>query len=158
MRNMACKYRIYPDREQQVLFGKTFGCCRFVYNQMLSEKKAAYEKGEKIPQVTPARYKSEYDWLKEVDSLALANVQLHLEAAFRRYFDHTANCFPKFKSKHGSRQSYTTNMVNGNIRIEGTKDRRTVMSLTRSRPCSIEENALANHSHLFPRSSFSLYL
>lgn len=121
MRNMAYKYRIYPDREQQVLFGKTFGCCRFVYNQMLSEKKAAYEKGEKIPQVTPARYKSEYDWLKEVDSLALANVQLHLEAAFRRYFDHTANCFPKFKSKHGSRQSYTTNMVNGNIRIEGNR-------------------------------------
>ena len=121
MRNMAYKYRIYPDRNQQTLLSQTFGCCRFVYNRMLSDKKAAYEKEGKIPQITPARYKKEYEWLKEVDSLALANTQLHLEAAFRRYFDKTANGFPKFKSKHCSRQSYTTNMVNGNIRIEGDR-------------------------------------
>ena len=85
MRNMAYKYRIYPDRNQQTLLSRTFGCCRFVYNRMLSDKKAAYEKEGKIPQITPARYKKEYEWLKEVDSLALANTQLHLEAAFRRY-------------------------------------------------------------------------
>ena len=121
MRNIAYKYRIYPDRDQQALLCRTFGCCRFVYNRMLSDKKAAYEKEGKIPQITPARYKKEYEWLKEVDSLALANTQLHLEAAFRRYFDKTANGFPKFKSKHCSRQSYTTNMVNGNIRIEGNR-------------------------------------
>ena len=121
MRNMAYKYRIYPDRNQQTLLSRTFGCCRFVYNRMLSDKKAAYEKEGKIPQITPARYKREYEWLKEVDSLALANTQLHLEAAFRRYFDKTANRFPKFKSKHCSRQSYTTNIVNGNIRIEGNR-------------------------------------
>ena len=121
MRNMAYKYRIYPDRNQQTLLSRTFGCCRFVYNRMLSDKKAAYEKEEKIPQITPARYKKEYEWLKEVDSLALANTQLHLESAFRRYFDKTANRFPRFKSKHCSRQSYTTNMVNGNIRIEGNR-------------------------------------
>ena len=81
MRNMAYKYRIYPDRNQQTLLSRTFGCCRFVYNRMLSDKKAAYEKEGKIPQITPARYKKEYEWLKEVDSLALANTQLHLEAA-----------------------------------------------------------------------------
>ena len=121
MRNMAYKYRIYPVRDQQALLCRTFGCCRFVYNRMLSDKKAAYEKEGKIPQITPARYKKEYEWLKEVDSLALANTQLHLEAAFRRYFDKTANRFPKFKSKHCSRQSYTTNRVNGNIRIEGNR-------------------------------------
>ena len=121
MRNIAYKYRIYPDSDQQALFTKTFGCCRFVYNRMLSDKKAAYEKEGKIPQITPARYKKEYQWLKEVDSLALANTQLHLESAFRRYFDKTANRFPRFKSKHDSRQIYTTNMVNGNIRIEGDR-------------------------------------
>ena len=121
MRNKAYKYRIYPDKKQQELFRKTFGCCRFVYNRMLSDKKAAYEKEGKIPQVTPAGYKKEYEWLKEVDSLALANTQLHLEAAFKRFFDKTANRFPKYKSKHSSRQSYTTNLVNGNIRIEGNR-------------------------------------
>lgn len=123
MRNMAYKYRIYPDRDQQMLFRKTFGCCRFVYNRMLSDKKAAYEKDGKIPRITPARYKREYEWLKEVDSLALANTQLHLEAAFKRFFDKTGNRFPRYKSKHGSRQSYTTNLVNGNIRIEENRIR-----------------------------------
>ena len=121
MRNMAYKYRIYPDKNQQELFRKTFGCCRFVYNRMLSDKKAGYEKEGKIPQVTPAGYKKEYEWLKEVDSLALANTQLHLEAAFKRFFDKTANRFPRYKSKHSCRQSYTTNLVNGNIQIEGNR-------------------------------------
>ncbi len=121
MRNMAYKYRIYPDKDQQELFRKTFGCCRFVYNRMLSDKKAAYEKEGKIVQVTPAGYKKEFEWLKEVDSLALANTQLHLEAAFKRFFDKTANRFPRYKSKHSCRQSYTTNLVNGNIRIVGNR-------------------------------------
>ena len=121
MRDMAYKYRIYPDKDQEVLFRKTFGCCRFVYNRMLSDKKTAYEEEGKIPRITPARYKKDYEWLKEVDSLALANVQLHLEAAFARFFDKTANRFPRYKSRHNSRQSYTTNLVNGNIRIEGNR-------------------------------------
>ena len=121
MRHMAYRYRIYPDQDQQVIFRKTFGCCRFVYNRMLSDKKAAYEKDGKFPRITPAGYKKEFEWLKEVDSLALANTQLHLEAAFRRFFDKTQNRFPKFKSKHSSRQSYTTNQVNGNIRITGNR-------------------------------------
>ena len=121
MRHMAYRYRIYPDQDQQVIFRKTFGCCRFVYNRMLSEKKAAYEKDGKLPRIMPAGYKKEFEWLKEVDSLALANTQLHLEAAFRRFFDKTQNRFPKFKSKHSSRQSYTTNQVNGNIRITGNR-------------------------------------
>ena len=121
MRHMAYRYRIYPDQDQQVIFRKTFGCCRFVYNRMLSDKKAAYEKDGKFPRITPAGYKKEFEWLKEVDSLALANTQLHLEAAFRRFFDKTQNRFPKFKSKHSGRQSYTTNQVNGNIRITGNR-------------------------------------
>lgn len=123
MRNMAYRYRICPDKEQEVMLKKTFGCCRFVYNRMLSDKKEAYEKTGKTPRITPAGYKKEYEWLKEVDSLALANVQLHLEAAYRRFFDKTTNRYPRFKSRRDSRQSYTTNMVNGNIRIEGGRIR-----------------------------------
>ena len=74
MRNTAYQYRLYPSSAQIEMFKKTFGCCRFIYNRMLSDKKAAYEKEQKLPRITPARYKKEYEWLKEVDSLALANV------------------------------------------------------------------------------------
>ena len=119
MRNIAYRYRIWPDASQTVMLKKTFGCCRFVYNRMLSDKKAAYEKEGRLPRITPAGYKKDYVWLKEVDSLALANEQLHLESAYERFFDSTKNRYPKYKTRHDSRQSYTTNAVNGNIRIEG---------------------------------------
>ena len=68
---------------------------------------------------TPASYKKEYPWLKEVDSLALANAQMHLESAFHKFFREPSAGFPRFKSKKSSRKSYTTNVVNGNIFLEG---------------------------------------
>ena len=117
-RQRAYRFRIYPDREQEKLIHKTFGCCRFVYNCMLSERKEIYEKTGKTVRLTPAKYKKEYVWLKEVDSLALANVQLNLESAYQKFFREEKAGFPKFKSKHRSRKSYTTNVVNGNIRLE----------------------------------------
>ena len=64
-------------------------------------------------------YKNEYPFLKEVDSLALANVQLHLEKAYKNFFSDPKTGFPRFKSKHHSKNSYTTNVVNGNILLEG---------------------------------------
>ena len=117
----AYKFRLYPDREQADLFQKTFGCCRFLYNHMLADKTEMYEKTGKMKRLTPAGYKKGYPWLKEVDSLALANVQLHLEAAYKKYFSQEKAGHPKFKSKHRSRKSYSTNVVNGNIRVEGGK-------------------------------------
>ena len=36
--------------------------------------------------VTPAKYKAEFPWLKEVDSLALCNAQLHLQTAYKNFF------------------------------------------------------------------------
>ncbi len=101
---------------------KTFGCVRFVYNRMLAERKEAYEKHkddkdqlkkQKLP--TPAKYKAEFEWLKEVDSLALANAQLNLQTAYKNFF-RGQNDFPTFKSKK-NRKSYTTNVVNGNIML-----------------------------------------
>ena len=81
--NTVYRFRIYPNKSQRELFAKTFGCVRFVYNRMLAEKKAYYEKTGKNLSVTPARYKSEFPWLKEVDSLALCNAQLHLQIAYK---------------------------------------------------------------------------
>ena len=81
--NKAIKYRLYPTKEQAELFAKTFGCCRKVYNLMLTDEKESYEKTGKFVTVTPVKYKKEYPYLKEVDSLALANKQLDLQAALR---------------------------------------------------------------------------
>lgn len=119
--NRAVKFRIYPDKEQEKILAKTFGCCRFLYNRMLEDKIREYEKNKKMLKNTPAAYKKEYPWLKEVDSLALANVQLHLEKAYQNFFGNPAAGFPKYKAKHRNRQSYTTNVVNGNIRLEEGK-------------------------------------
>ena len=121
--NIAYRFRIYPTEEQKILLGKTFGCCRFLYNQMLDDKIREYEKTKKMLKNTPAMYKREYPFLKEVDSLALANVQLHLEKAYKNFFRDPKTGFPRFKSKHHSRNSYTTNVVNGNILVESKKIR-----------------------------------
>lgn len=124
MANKAIRYRVYPTTEQAVMFAKTFGCCRKVYNLMLSDKVKGYKVTGRFPAVTPAQYKAEYPYLKEVDSLALANVQLNLQAAFRNCFSKSRkkNCgFPKFKSKHHSRKAYTTNNQKGTVAIIDNK-------------------------------------
>lgn len=119
----AVVYRAYPTREQAALIERTCGCARFVYNRMLADKIAHYEKTGEMLKVTPARYKREFPWLKEVDSFALCNAQLNLDAAYRNFFRRVKvgekHGFPKYKAKHRSRCCYKTNFVNGNIRFEG---------------------------------------
>lgn len=122
--NKAIKYRLYPTDEQSVMFSKTFGCCRKVYNLMLSDKIEGHKATGKFPTVTPAKYKKDYPYLKEVDSLALANKQLDLQEAFRNAFSKSRkkkNGFPKFKSAKHSRKSYTTNNQNGTVAIIDNK-------------------------------------
>ena len=116
--NKAYKFRIYPNTEQQIILAKTFGCVRFIYNQMLSDKINHYEETKQKLNNTPAQYKSKFPWLKEVDSLALANAQMNLQTAYNSFFRNPKIGFPKFKSKKSNRRSYTTNCVNGNISID----------------------------------------
>ena len=118
--NKAIKYRLYPTTEQATLFAKTFGCCRKVYNLMLSDKIESYKSTGKFTSVTPAKYKKDYPYLKEVDSLALANTQLNLQSAFKNHFSKShkkKTGFPKFKSAKHSRKSYTTNNQHGTVTI-----------------------------------------
>lgn len=120
MANKAIKYRVYPTANQRIMFAKTFGCCRKIYNLMLSDKIEGYKATGKFPKVTPAQYKDEYPYLREVDSLALANAQMNLQAAFRNAFSKTRkkkNGFPKFKSAKHSHRSYTTNNQKGTVAI-----------------------------------------
>lgn len=111
--NKSYKYRIYPNSEQKEFFAKTFGCVRFIYNQMLADKIKYYEENKKTLNNTPAQYKKEYEWLKEVDSMALCNAQLNLQKAYKSFYL-KQNKFPRYKSRR-NKQSYTTNNQNGNI-------------------------------------------
>lgn len=119
--NKAFKYRLYPTKEQQEVFAKTFGCVRFIYNKMLSDKIEYYRETKQKLNNTPAQYKKEFEWLKEVDSLALANAQMNLQSAYNNFFHNTKIGFPKFKSKKHSKNTYTTNNQNGTISITGNQ-------------------------------------
>ncbi len=88
----AYKYRLYPNKDQRLYLAKTFGCTRLIYNLMLSERIETYNKykddkeelkKQKYP--TPAKYKVDYEFLKEVDSLALANAQMNLDKAYKTF-------------------------------------------------------------------------
>ena len=114
---VAYKYRLYPNKEQQEYFAKTFGCTRFIYNRMLSDKINYYNETKQKLNNTPAQYKNEFPWLKEVDSLALANAQMNLQTAYNNFFKRPEVGFPKFKSKKNNYYSYTTNNQGGNIYI-----------------------------------------
>lgn len=113
----AYKFRLYPNKEQIEYFSKCFGCVRFIYNRMLSDKIDYYKETKKMLNNTPAQYKTEFPWLKEVDSLALANAQLNLQTAYNNFFTRPDIGFPKFKSKKLHKDSYTTNNQKNNIRI-----------------------------------------
>ena len=138
--NKAYKFRIYPNAEQKVMFAKTFGCVRFIYNKMLIDKMNHYSETSETLKVTPAQYKPDFEFLREVDSLALANAQLNLDSAYREFFklkehkyskktmeraartgkiltNYDLEKHPKFKSKRKNQNSYTTNCVNENIKI-----------------------------------------
>ena len=112
---IAYKYRLYPNKEQREYFAKCFGCVRFIYNRMLSDKIDYYKETKKKLNNTPAQYKKEFEWLKEVDSLALANAQVNLQTAYNNFFKRPEVGFPKFKSKKNHYYSYITNNQGGNI-------------------------------------------
>ena len=117
--NKAFKFRLYPSGAQMTLLARTFGCCRFIFNRMLADKIDHYKASGGTLRCWPSQYKEEFPWLREVDSLALVGAYNALEDAFRNFFRNKSVGFPKFKSKHKSAKSYTTNLINGNIVLSG---------------------------------------
>ena len=109
------KFRLYPNKSQEVLLQKTFGCVRFVYNQCLAYKIDKY----KNENISLSRFdvnnyknrvlKQQYEWLREVDKCALDNAVINLDSAYQKFFKEHSG-FPKFKSKKTSRKSYKTNL------------------------------------------------
>lgn len=117
------KFRLYPNKGQEVLLQKTFGCVRFVYNQCLAYKIEKY----KNENVSLSRFdvnnyknqvlKKEYTWLKEVDKWALDNAVMNLDSAYQKFFKEHKG-FPRFKSKKTNKRSYKTNINGTNIEVD----------------------------------------
>ena len=121
MQNKAFKYRVYPNKAQEVLIQKTFGCVRFVYNHFLEERITAYKvNGESRTYFQQNKsltaLKRELDWLQEPDKNALQYSLQNLNTAYQNFFRNVkkggAHGFPKFKSKKNGHKSYST--ANGN--------------------------------------------
>lgn len=116
---MAYRFRGYPTKEQESMLKQNIGAGRFIWNRMLSDYNTLWKEMGISYQITPADYKdvSGLEWLKDMDSSGLANVQLHLERARSDYFSGEKGK-PHFKKKHVCVNSYTTNCTKNNIRIE----------------------------------------
>lgn len=114
---IAVKFRAYPTPEQAAVIDRTIGCARLIYNLMLETRIAYYQDTWQSCHPTPAQYKTAFPYLREVDSSALCNAQQALEKAYRRFFDNGCKGFPKYKSKHRSRKTYTTSLSHDNIRL-----------------------------------------
>lgn len=115
-------FEISLTKEQEELFWKTVGCNRLVYNLMLDLKIRKHKQGISLSKfdidkrVAKLKHKEKYTFLNEIDSLSLQVTTDNLNQAFQRFFK-GQNKYPKFKSKHFSRQAYTTSFVNGNIKV-----------------------------------------
>lgn len=125
--NKAYKFRIYPNKKQEIVIAKTIGCSRFVFNHFLALWNNTYKetgKGLTYPscsaELTQLKKKQGTIWLKEVDSIALQSTLKNLADAFSRFLK-KQNDIPRFKSKKNKTQSYTTKQTNGNIAIVGNK-------------------------------------
>ncbi|MDH2887673.1 helix-turn-helix domain-containing protein, partial [Bacillus cytotoxicus] len=115
--NKVYKFRIYPNKEQEILIAKTIGCSRFVFNHFLAQWNDAYkETGKGLTYNTCSsqltQLKKELVWLKEVDSTSLQSSLKNLADSYTRFFK-KQNKAPRFKSKKNKVQSYTTKHTNG---------------------------------------------
>ncbi|MCC5658870.1 IS200/IS605 family element transposase accessory protein TnpB [Nostoc sp. XA010] len=125
----AFKVTLIPTHNQEVLINKIIGCARYVYNRFLALKKELYASEGKTLNYNACSQqltilKKEIEWLKEVDKFALQNSLKNLETAYKNFFADFKKIkgkkgvgFPKFKKKHGCKQSYKTNLTNGNIQV-----------------------------------------
>lgn len=120
------KFRIYPNKEQENLIQRTFGCCRFVFNYFLAERIEQYKQTGKSPtrfqqDKSLTSLKKELEWLREVDSHSLQNSLKSLDNAYQNFFRGIKKGakvgFPKFKSKRTNRKSYRTSLVGTNIKV-----------------------------------------
>ena len=144
----AHKYRIYPNKKQEELINKTFGCTRFVYNRYLSKKIETYKNTQKTLtykecSLDLTNLKKELVWLKEVDKFSLQNALKDLENAYKKFFKEKTG-FPKFKTKKTNRFSYRTNYTNNNIEYLGKSIKLPKLGLVKIKDKQIPSGRILN--------------
>lgn len=148
MSEKAYRYRIYPNKKQQELIQKTFGCTRFVYNYYLNKRKEMYENDKttftyNMCSKDLTNLKKELEWLKEPDKYSLQKALKDLDAAYQKFFkEHTG--YPKFKSKKNRYKSYRTSYTNNNIRFENKYIRLPKLGLVKIRDKQIPKGRILN--------------
>lgn len=121
--NKSIKFRAYPNKDQQDLINRTFGCCRLIYNKGLATRNDAFASGQKgvgyaqtSSMLTELKKQDDFAFLKEVDSIALQQSLRDLDRGFKNFFEKRTG-YPRFKSKGNNHQSYRTINQDNNIRI-----------------------------------------
>ena len=148
MAEKAYKYRIYPNKKQQELIQRTFGCVRFVYNYYLNKRKEMYENDKttftyNMCSKDLTNLKKQYEWLKEPDKDSLQKSLKDLDASYQKFFkEHTG--YPKFKSKKNRYKSYRTSYTNNNIRLENKHIRLPKLGLVKIRDKQIPQCRILN--------------
>lgn len=120
----AYKVRLYPTPKQETQFNKTIGCARWVYNHFLAWHIEVYKAEKRYlsysqcsEMLTQIKATPGTEWLAEVDKFALQNSLKDLDESYKNFFEGRAG-YSRFKSKHGTKQSYQTNLTNNNIRVD----------------------------------------
>ncbi|HBG7982865.1 TPA: helix-turn-helix domain-containing protein, partial [Clostridioides difficile] len=144
----AYKFRMYPNKKQQELINKTFGCCRFVYNKYLAKRIDFYKNDKetftyKQCSSDLTNLKKELKWLKEPDKFSLQNALKDLENAYNKFFKEKTG-FPKFKSKKTNRFSYKTNFTNGNIMYCGQHIKLPKLGMVKIRDKQVPQGRILN--------------
>ena len=142
------KYRCYPNKKQEELIQKTFGCVRYVYNYYLEKRINLYRNNGEIFNFVKCsrdltKLKSEIEWLKEPDKDALQKSIKDLDNAYNKFFKENTG-FPKFKSKKDKYKSYRTSLNNNNIRFEGKHIRLPKLGNVKIRDKQIPQGRILN--------------
>ena len=145
----AYKFRIYPNKTQEILIQKTFGCVRFVYNYFLDKRITAYKEDKVTLTFNKCskeltKLKQELIWLKEPDKCSLQNALKNLDMAFQNFFARENVGYPKFKSKKNRYRSYRTSFTNSNITFEGNRIKLPKIGKVRIRDKQILQGRILN--------------
>ena len=117
----AFKYRIYPTAPQAEKINQNIGCARFVYNQLLDDRIKVWKETKQLSTKTYSILKEEHEFLKNADSRALKHSQANLDEAYDKFKKEPNTGYPKFKSKHQCRWSYTTDNNSDTVRFDGNR-------------------------------------
>lgn len=121
------KYRIYPTPSQRALIERTFGCCRWAFNEYLTQRARAWEENGGTLSASEGMklipgWKRDNPWLAEVDAVALQQAVRDCDKAFQNFFRRCkkggAPGYPRYKSRKNPRQSYRTQNPKGRSAVE----------------------------------------